>query len=189
MTLLYAGLAIFFAIHLVPSAPGFRSTLVSKLGELGYKGVFALISLAGVVLIVKGLQAAPFEPLYTPPAWGRHATMLLMLPALYLFASNSLFPAPSSAKAILAHPMNWGVIVWSIGHLLSNGDLAHVLVFASFWIFSTISIVTGEARGLKPTAQRPSIASEAGFVAFILVLYAALVWGHAYFTGMPLITA
>ena len=187
MTLLIAGLVTFLTIHLVPSAPGLRAALVGKLGELSYKASFALISLAGIVLIVKGLQQAPFDPLYAPPDWGRHAAMLLMLPAIYLFASTGRFPAPSSAKVLTAHPMNWGVILWSIGHLLSNGDLAHVLLFATIGAFGAISIVTGNARGLKPASERPPLAMEAGFGVLVLVIYAALLWGHAYFTGMPLI--
>jgi uncharacterized membrane protein len=187
MNLLIAGLATFLAVHLIPTLPGVRPALVGKLGENPYKGLYSLLSLTGIVMIVMGLQRAGFEALYQPPTWGRHVTMLLMLPALYLFASTTTFPAPSSARTWTAHPLNWGVILWSIGHLLSNGDLAHVMLFAGLGAFAVISIISGNARGARPESQRPPLAKEAVFVIIVVILYAALVWGHVYFTGMPLI--
>ena len=190
MDLLISGLVLFFTIHLIPSCEQFREMLVGKLKLTGYKTIFNLLSMVSMVLIVLGLKEVTFMPLYEPPSWGRHVAMLIMLPAIYMFFSNSVGPAPSSAKAITAHPLNWGVILWATAHLLANGDLAHVLVFSSFGLFSVLSIVTGNARGLKPKLERrPPIGQEAVFVIIVALVYGALVWGHAYFTGMPLIKA
>ena len=188
MNLLLSGLLIFFIVHLAPSFPALRQSCISRIGGGVYRVLFSLMSLVGIVLIVYGLKSAPFEPVYSPPEWGRGLNMLLMLPALYLFFSTSIGPAPSSAKVISAHPMNWGVVVWSAGHLLANGDKAHVLLFGSFLIFSIISILTGNARGMKPALEkRPPLLPELGFVAAVVVIYLALFWGHRYFTGMPLV--
>ncbi len=188
MNLLIAGLLLFFAVHLVPVFPGFRGALVAKLKPNGYKGVFSLLSIAAVVLIVYGLTAVPFQLFYEPPGWGRHAAMLLMLPALYLFFSNSVGPAPSSAKAFTAHPMTWGVVLWSVGHLLANGDLAHVFLFSTFLLSSLASIASGHSRKLSPALkQRPALAKELAFVLVVIVVYIALLWSHTYFTGMRLI--
>lgn len=190
MKLLISGLILFFATHLIPSSPNFREHLVKRLTLNGYKVLFSLISILGIVLIVKGLKTAPFQPLYEPPGWGRHANMLLMLPALYFFLSNSMGPAPSSAQVITAHPMNWGLILWASGHLLANGDLADVLLFGTFWLFCAISIVTGNARGLKPKLdKRPPLGAEAVFVAIVIIVYFLLIWGHSYFTGVTLINS
>lgn len=188
MNLLISGLILFLATHLIPSAPKLRELLVDKLTLNGYKISFSLISIIGIVMIVNGLKAAPFQPLYEPPSWGRHVNMLLMLPALYFFLSNSMGPAPSSAQVLTAHPMSWGVILWASGHLLANGDLANVLLFIAFWLFSAISIVTGNARGLKPKLEkRPAVGAEAVFGAIVIIVYFVLIWGHPYFTGVPLI--
>ena len=188
MNFLIAGLTVFFIVHLVPSFPGIRQKLINRISAGAYLGLFSLISLVGLVLIVYGLKSVPFETMYSPPDWGRSANMLLMLVALYLFFSTSIGPAPSSAKVISAHPMNWGVVVWSFGHLLANGDKAHVLLFGSFFIFSIISIVTGNARGMKPVlVKRPPIISEIIFIAITIAIYMMLFWGHRYFAGMPLV--
>jgi uncharacterized membrane protein len=188
MNLLFLGLVIFLVTHLIPSFPRLREILVNKVKLTGYKAIFNLLSIVSIVLIVYGLKEATFQPLYEPPSWGRHIAMFLMLPAIYFFLSNSVGPAPSSAKAITAHPLNWGVILWARGHILANGDLAHILLFSTFWLFGIISIVTGNLRGLRPKfGQRPSLGSEAIFVVIVVIVYCALVWGHSYFTGIPLI--
>ncbi|TQV84735.1 NnrU family protein [Exilibacterium tricleocarpae] len=188
MSLLIFGLLIFVAIHMIPSAPGLRSSLLAKLGPIAYKVLFSLLSLAGLVMIVNGLKVAPFEPLYQPPDWGRHLAMLLMLPAVYLFISNSALPVHSFAQTVTAHPVNWSVIIWSVGHLLANGDLAHVLLFTSLGLFAVASIITGNARGLKPRQERPSAVKEAVMIALTLVVYVGLFGGHRFFTGMPLVS-
>jgi len=188
MEMLIAGLFCFFLIHLIPSFPQSRQYLIDRVGGGVYKVGFSLISLIGLVLIVYGLKAASFEPVYEPPSWGRQVNMLMMLPALYLFFSTSLGPAPSSAKVFSAHPMNWGVVVWSVGHLLANGDKAHVLLFGSFLVFSVISIVTGNARGMKPALQtRPAFMQETVFMLVVVLVYLGLFAGHRFFTGMPLV--
>ncbi|MBX2870187.1 MAG: NnrU family protein [Acidiferrobacterales bacterium] len=188
MSLLLSGLLIFFIVHLVPSFPTLRQKCIDAGGRGMYQGLFSLLSLVGLVLIVYGLKSTPFEVIYSPPEWGRGLNMLLMLPALYLFFSTSIGPAPSSAKVISAHPMNWGVVVWSAGHLLANGDKAHVILFASFLVFSLISIMTGNARGMKPALEkRPPLFAELGFVVVVVIVYLVLFWAHRYFTGMPLV--
>ena len=188
MNLLILGLILFLTIHLIPSCPKLRETLVGKFKLTGYKAVFGIISIVSMVLIVHGLMTATFVPLYDPPGWGRHLAMLLMLPAIYLFLSNTVAPAPSTAKMITANPVNWAVILWSVSHLLANGDLAHVLLFGTLGLFSIISIITGSMRGLQPALkQRPPLLAEAIFIVIVIIVYLALIWGHKYFTGIPII--
>ncbi len=188
MTLLIAGLALFFITHLIPSLPGIRTGLKASLKPNGYKAVFSLLSLGGLALIVYGLMQAPFQHLYAPPSWGRHLAMLLMLPALYLFLSNATRPVPSSAQVWTAHPMNWGVVIWASAHLLANGDLAHVLLFSSFLLFSLISIISGNRRGAsRARSDHPPLSQQAVFIVIVLAIYGGLLWGHRYFTGMPLL--
>lgn len=187
MNLLILGLVIFVATHLVPSFPKLRKILVQSFNPKGYKALFSILSLVSIVLIVYGLKESAFQSLYEPPTWSRHLAMLLMLPAIYFFLSNSIRPISSSAQLITAHPVNWAVIFWSTSHLIANGDLAHVMLFSTFWLFSVISILTGNLRGLKPILEkRPSLSSEAIFVLIVVLIYGVLVWAHQYFTGMPL---
>jgi len=188
MILLIAGLVLFVLIHLVPIIPGLKVRIVESISSGRYMLVFSLISIISLALIVFGLKAAPFVPLYDPPTWGRTLALVMMLPAIYLFASNGVGNAPSSAQAFTAHPMNLGVIVWATAHLFANGDLAHVLLFATFAGFSVISIVSANTRGAKPKRdKRPPLIMELVFITIIACVYALLMWAHPLFTGMPLI--
>lgn len=188
MTMLIVGLIIFVAVHLIPSRPALRSQIQDAISAKGYMAAFSLLSLLSIVLIIMGLRAAPFIDLYTPPDLGRSIAMLLMLPAIYLFFSNSVGPAPSSAQVFTAHPLNFGVIIWCIAHLIANGDLAHVLLFLTMGIFSVISTITGTARGAKPKrTKRPPFIQEAMFLGIVVVIYMVIVWAHPYFTGMPVV--
>lgn len=188
MALLILGLLLFIGVHLIPAFPKLRENFVSKLKPSGYNAVFSVFSLISIALIVFGLKQAPFIALYDPPNWGRHLNMLLMLLALYLFASNTVGTSPSSIKVFTAFPISWGVIVWATGHLFANGDLAHVILFGGFLVYGVISIISGKARGLKPIAtKRPPFQQEAVFIVIVLIVYSVLFWAHGYFTGMPLI--
>ena len=188
MVLLIFGLILFISIHLIPAFPKLRKNLIGKLKPSGYKAVFNSASLISIVLIVFGLKQVPFEALYDPPSWGRHLNMLMMFVAIYLFASNTKGSSPSSVKVFSAHPISWGVIVWAIGHLFANGDKAHVILFCSFLVYSVISIISGNMRGLKPVlTERPPFKLEVVFIVVIILVYSLLFWTHGYYTGMPLI--
>lgn len=190
MTLLILGLLLFFVLHLIPCAPSFKARLVRKLSKRNYSIAFNVLSLISLVIIVVGLKRADFVEIYQPPAWGRTLALLLMLPAVYLFMSNSVGSAPSSAQIITANPMNWGIVVWATAHLLANGDLAHVLLFATFGVFSVISMISANARGAKPKRQqRPPLTQEVIFLLIVLLVYAGIMWAHKYFTGVPLFSA
>ncbi len=90
MTLLVLGLVIFLGLHStrIISESG-RERAIARIGEGPWKGVYSLISVIGFVLIVWGFARARYDApqLWTPPAGGRHITMLLMLIALILLAS------------------------------------------------------------------------------------------------------
>ncbi len=75
MTLLAAGLALFVVLHLIPSVPPLRARLVARMGERPYRGLFSLVALPSLVMVVRGFSAAPFEPVYSPPSWDRHAAL------------------------------------------------------------------------------------------------------------------
>ena len=74
------------------------------------------------------------------------------------------------------------------GHLLANGDQAHVVLFGAFLIYGLISIFSGYLKRQKPALdKRPPIGLELVFLAIVALVYIGLIWGHRYFTGMPLV--
>ena len=152
MTRLIAGLLIFFGMHSVAIvAPGFRNAARKRLGEGGWKGLYALVSLAGFVLIVQGFGSARLSPvvLYVPPSWMRHVTFLFMLPVFPLLLAAYL---PGRIQRAAKHPMLAAVKFWAFAHLLANGTLADILLFGSFLAWAVVDRISLKRR--PPQALR-----------------------------------
>ena len=144
MTLLVAGLVLFFAVHAVPGIAPLRAALVAGMGERPYRGVFSLIVLASIALVVWGFSEAPFEPVYAPAPWGRHAATIAVPAALVLFVAANM---PTHIRAVLRHPMLLGLLVWALAHLAANDDLASVVLFGGFAAFAVLAALSaGGAR-------------------------------------------
>jgi uncharacterized membrane protein len=192
MWMLVGGLALFFAAHLIPTRPPLRARLVARVGSGPYSGLFALVSLAALVLIVMGygqMQGLGREnpQLWVPPSWTRHLTMLLMIPAMVLLVAAYV---PSRIRTALRHPMLIAVMLWAFAHLLVNGDLASVLLFGSFLAYGIYDIISANQRAaLGPLGTaRGSAAGDAAAIAAGLAFYVLLlVWGHRLLTGLPLL--
>lgn len=142
MGVLILGLFLFMGIHILPSL-SLREKLIDKWGLKAYKLSFSLVSALGLVLIVYGKLKAPFIAVYTPAAWGMHLPFIVMLPVSILMV---LAHTPSRLKLVLRHPMLLGVSLWATVHLCANGDLASLLLFGSFLIFSILDMLSLEWR-------------------------------------------
>lgn len=142
MLTLIAGLWLFLGVHTLGYVtPRLRAAGIAKLGSGGWKAIYALLSLLGIVLIVQGYGAARAETvlLYAPPVWTRHLAALLTLPAFVLLVAAYL---PGTwMKARFGHPMLLGTKLWALAHLLANGMLHDVLLFGSFLAWSVYGYI------------------------------------------------
>ncbi len=183
MIWLLAGIVVFFGVHLIPSRPPLRQNLVQAIGELPYKGVFAILSLAALALIIKGMIDAPHIPLWHPPPSAKMATAIFMAPALILLAVSNF---RGNIKRIVRHPMSLGLLLWSLSHLLANGGLAALLLFGSFALFALYdmrSAKTPPAAAKEPVSIKPDmLAGAIGIAAyFLLIAFHATLFGVAVF--------
>jgi len=139
MTLLVAGLLIFFAVHSVRiGADNWRTAQIARHGPKTWKGVYTVASVVGLVLIIWGYGVARQSPvvLYVPPVWTRHLAALLTLVAFVMIAAA--YVPKTRIKAKIRHPMVAGVKVWAFAHLLANGTLADALLFGSFLAWAVL---------------------------------------------------
>lgn len=185
MNLFIAGLVLFFGLHSISVfALPLRNSLAAK-NEKAWKGIYALLSLLGLVLMSMGYSELRQAPtiLYVTPDWMRHVAALLLLPTFVFFLS-SIFPG--KIKDALKHPLLAAVKLWALAHLLVNGTLADVLMFGAFlaWaVLVRISLKTRPERTI-PTAPR-SPANDAIAVVLGLGLYLAFVlWLHEVLIGI-----
>ena len=147
MTYLVLGLVLFLGIHSVRIfAEDWRQQRLHSLGEAAWKGTYSLISVAGFVLLVWGYGMARQDPvvLWVPPVATRHVASLLTLVAFVLLAAA--YVPRNALKQRLKHPMVLSVKVWALAHLLSNGNLADVVLFGSFLVWAVLSFRAARLR-------------------------------------------
>ena len=102
MALLIVGLIIFLGVHSVRIvADDWRTAQIAKRGPKAWKGIYAVLSLIGFVLIVYGYGLARQTPavLYATPAWLRHLGAVLTIPAFILIAAAYVPKRASSARS------------------------------------------------------------------------------------------
>jgi uncharacterized membrane protein len=184
MTMLMAGLIVFFGAHVTPMFPEFRGSLQSRFGEMPFKGIYSLVSLAGFALILLGMSRAEFRPVFSPPAFSAMVAGLAMPVAFCLLVAAF---APNNFRRVIRHPMLSGVLVWALAHLLANGDLASILLFGSFGLYAVIDIISVNRRSHAATPARQPLFRDVlvlviGFAAFLLVRYF-----HADLFGVPVV--
>ncbi|WP_250656171.1 NnrU family protein [Alkalimarinus coralli] len=184
MELLITGLCIFFLIHLLPTTPTLKSTLVTKYGEMPYKAVFSLISLAGLLLIIWGKADAEFVAVWNPPVMFSVLTKLIVLPAIVLLVAAYL---PSNIKRHTRHPMLWGVSLWAIGHLMINGDMASILLFGSFLMFALVDMASANSRGATLQKESKPLMNDIAVLVLGGAGYALLGIFHQRLFGVPIV--
>ena len=188
MTALILGLLLFLGVHSVRIfADGWRSRTIARLGEGPWKGLFTLLSLAGLALIVWGFGQARATPtvLWASPVWTRHLAALLMVGSLVLLAAA--YVPGNQIKARLHHPMVLGVKVWAGAHLLANNTLAELLLFGGFLAWAVLNFRAARQRdratGAVYAAGTPG--ATLGAVAAGLLAWAVLAfWAHGWLFGV-----
>ena len=170
MTLFVTGIIIFFGVHFIPSMP-LKSVMVTRLGEVRFKGLFSLTSALGLGLIIYGFSLTKFQPLFDPLSWGRSAAIFTMPISVILICAAQM---PNNLKTLVRHPMLGGLILWGFSHLVANGDLASTILFSSFVLFSIINILLVNARAPYVAPEPVSKLWDLGVIALGLALYLLL---------------
>jgi len=167
MTTLIAGLVLFLGIHLVPALPALRGGIAARWGEGRYKGLFSLVSFAGLALIIAGYAMAQrgaqlFPP--QPPAIAIAPYAVTV--AFILFAAANM---PGHIRRILKHPMLIGLLIWSTVHLLANGDIRGTVLFGSFLVYAVVDLASAVHRHAEKTTKAVVRADVVAVVAGIVV--------------------
>lgn len=185
MTLLVAGIIFFIALHMIPFlGRDVRSSLRESIGTGPYMGIFSLLLVSCFVLMVLGWRSSTAELLYVAPAWGRVLTYLLSVVGLLLFIASN---APTNIRRWLRHPQLLGLGLWSVGHLLSNGELRSVLLFGGMGLFALLAILLSNRRdGVWQKMDAVPVSKDVTVVLIGLVVCAALYYFHGSISGIPL---
>lgn len=192
LAMMILGLVLFIGIHVVTTRRDLRARLIGIGGDAVYKIAYAVLAIAGLLLIGYGFgtyRADGMIVLWHPPRWTRHVTEALMLPAAILLAAAY---ARGRIYRAVKHPMLTAVKLWATAHLIANGDLGSIILFGSLlaWaVYDRISLKRRSDPGGPPIPvggpKNDLIAVVAG-----IVLYLALGFlFHPYVIGVPVFGA
>ncbi len=181
MTLLLLGVLIWCAAHL------FKRVLPAARLGMGDKarGPVALAILISVVLMVIGYRMADIIPAYTPIAGMGHANNLLMLLSVFFFG---ITPSKGVLADKIRHPMLWGVVVWAGAHLLTNGDVASLILFGGLGAWAVGAMILINRAGPWDRPPQGSLKGDGKNLVITAVIYGVaigihLLLGHSPFLG------
>jgi uncharacterized membrane protein len=188
MAYLILGLVLFLGTHSVRIvADEWRTQTRSRIGEQTFKGIYSVVSLVGFVLIIWGFGMARETPhfLWQPPTAMRHVAALFNVLAFVLLAAAQV---PGNAiKARVHHPMVLGVKAWAFAHLISNGNLAHVLLFGSFFAWAVVDYISSRRRDRAQGIQYPAGTAGATVLTVVAGVGVSVVfalWLHGMLIGV-----
>lgn len=152
--------AVFLLAHRVPLVPSRKARLQGLLGARGFTIAYSLVSTLLLAWVIWAAGNAPYVPLWDQAVWQRWAVNLVMPLALALAVYGIGVPNPLSfggrktgfdpdhpgIAGLVRHPLLLALALWSGAHLLANGDVAHVLLFGSFAVFSVVGMVAIDRR-------------------------------------------
>ena len=180
MTLLIAGVALWWAAHLFKRLlPGVRG----KLGEAG-EGLVTILVIASSVLMVLGYRAA-----VGPVVWGRTPMWvginnLLMILAFYFYAASGAKGAKIWLGTKVRHPQLTGFSIWAFAHLLVNGDLPSFVLFGGLLSWAIVQVLVINAQE-GPWDRPPQAPAKKEVVAVVITLVVtAVVMGIHYALGV-----
>ena len=159
--------AFWVALHFAVAGP-LRPRLAARLGEQAFRGVFSLLSAAGLVWLILAYRAAPQVPLWQPIPGAAYIAIVLMFVAFLLLAFSIGAANPTLAGAdmllkdrlpirgitrITRHPGLWAFALWALAHLLANGDLAGVLLFGAILVTALNGMVSIDRKRRRVLGQ------------------------------------
>ncbi len=208
-------LGVFYAVHALPVRPGVRAAGQARLGRRGYAAVTGLLQLATLAWVIVAAGQAPWIGLWDQMPWMRWTVNLAMpvavaLVVLAIGTPNPLSfggpaagfdPARPGLAGLVRHPVLWALLLWSSAHMLVNGDLAHVLLFGGFALFSALGMVLLDRRRQRDlgadwarlaahTSNLPFAGRLAGWrpsparLAVAAAVWLALLWLHPEVIGV-----
>ena len=155
----FAGL-LFLGTHFGLSSTSLRGTLVARLGERGFLGLYSLLALVTLVYLIWLYGELPRYEYFWLPSPELYLVPKIIMPiALILAVGGFMVPNPTNVGAeklltqpaegdlargvtrITRHPFQWGVVLWASSHLIANGDSISVVFFATFLLLSGIGTV------------------------------------------------
>nr|WP_283091899.1 NnrU family protein [Magnetospirillum sulfuroxidans] len=197
---------VFLVSHRLTNQPRFRRWAEARLGGIvGFSVAYSIVSLALLAWIIVAYQQAPTLLLWEQAPWMRWVPPLAMLPACLLLtigmtAANPFSigpgrrgydPARPGLLRLTRHPILWGLALWAAAHMVPNGDVAALMIFAPLLALALMGLrlLDSKRKRSLPDWQQlaaltakihPAMLPEIGWWRPLagLAIYALLLWLH-----------
>lgn len=146
--------------HFAISSTPLRASLVRRLGEKRYLGLFSVFMGLAMAWMILSYSNAPQTTLWPQTPWARHLPLVIMPVALILVvaglrpdnptmvgaSANRLRPDHLGPFAITRHPFLWGAALWALAHLPANGDMAALTLMGGILVLALGGTVAIDAK-------------------------------------------
>jgi uncharacterized membrane protein len=224
LTLLISFSAAFVVTHLALSHGSIRANLVKTLGPFRFRLLYSFVAIGTFLpaAVIEWTERHLGPVLWDLPTWVELVVALpLMLLAFVLLVLAFATPSPVSlipgkleprgVLRITRHPMNMGLALFGLAHLVGNGSLGDVAFFSTFVLVGVLGGYHQDARFAaekgaafaefrRRTSVMPFGAIVLGrtsfepselpwpMVAIAVLAWAAIAVFHGNLFGAPLIT-
>ena len=182
MIILVLGILLFVALHGVAAVPEFKSYWKARTGERLYGPTFGIASIIAVGVIVLGWRSSASIAVYDPQPWGWYVNYLLTFLG---FLCLGIFLFRGHLRQKLRFPMAIATILWAIGHLFANGDLAGLILFGGLLAGSFAHIIVAASNNIRPTPEM-RIGHDGLSLIFGAALYGIMTQLHPALIGVPI---
>ncbi len=165
-----AGFAVFFVSHAVPVRGAIKSRISTLISPRGFTIVYSTLSTAILAWLIVAAGRAPYIEIWAFAPWQKHvplagmaiATIVTALaigrpnPLSFGGSNNSRFdPQNPGLVGWLRHPLLFVLLIWSLAHIVPNGDLAHIILFGVFAGFALLGhlLINRRQKRLLGTAE------------------------------------
>ncbi|MBD3647780.1 MAG: NnrU protein, partial [Pseudomonadales bacterium] len=147
MSMLILASLAFLLTHLGMSSTPLRGALVNGVGENGFLGLYTIISFATLgAMIYTWLQIEQSGAVWVPGMAATAVARALIPFSFILIVAGVMAKNPTSVKMdaavneesvdgilkISRHPLQWGIFLWAVVHVIGNGDQASIVLFGTF---------------------------------------------------------
>lgn len=221
MQTLLLTIGVFIAFHIIPAIGPIRRGLISTIGKAPYIVGYSLLSLGLLGWVGVAYAEADYIEVWATAEWMRWVPVFVMYPACALLVGSlahanplsvglrgsSYDPEKPGIVSVTRHPLMWSLMLWSVAHIVPNGDVASLLMFGLFTLLGAFGPMSLDAKarrklGAERWAELAGPTSNVPFAAILrgrtpadwgnvlcqpaiggMILYAVLMGGHPFVIG------
>ena len=178
MLMIIMGVLLWSGVHF------FKRLMPAQRAAMGDKAKLMVTvgSFAALALMIIGYRAAPVEFLWQMPPWAIPLNNLLMLIAIFLVGMSA---TTGRLRGKLRHPMLLGTVVWSVAHLMVNGDTASVVLFGGMGLWALIQMALVNRAGPWNRPDPGTAKKDIVLVVITVVMFAVITIIHGLIGPSP----